>query len=130
MTEKIGKYYKLFPMDVNGTEYYFVASLGKAEVIYGFKNRKAAEESFEISDNAAKFWKEPERGLNNMTFYVLIDTFTKQIMLFTEKTELMREYKFRKKVDSIFDFDIGDHYRVATAWAPYYHQKKERYKNI
>lgn len=63
-----------------------------------------------------------------MTFYALIDTFTKQIMLFTEKTELMREYKFRKKVDSIFDFDIGDHYKVATVWTPYYHQKKGRYK--
>lgn len=57
MIEKTGEYYKLFSYVINDVKYYFVTSIKGAEVIYGFKNREDAEESFEISENASEFWE-------------------------------------------------------------------------
>lgn len=59
----------------------------------------------------------------NIKYYALIDTYTRYIMLFITKAEFMKEYKFRKTVDSVLPFNLGNHYRVARVNAPYMRRK-------
>lgn len=54
-----------------------------------------------------------------MKYYAFIDTFLREVTLFTTMAEVKAEYTLRKAIDSTLPFIGGDHYRVATVEAPY-----------
>lgn len=54
-----------------------------------------------------------------MKYYAFIDTFLREVTLFTTKTEIKAEYTLRKAIDSTLPFIGCDHYKIAVVEAPY-----------
>lgn len=55
---KTGDYYKLFSMNVNGVEYYFISGIEDGGFIWVFNNAKQAEQMFEIAELQKSFYEE------------------------------------------------------------------------
>lgn len=60
-----------------------------------------------------------------MKYYAFIDTFLREVTLFTTKAEVKAEYTLRKAIDSTLPFIGGDHYKIAVVEAPYKYTGKE-----
>lgn len=45
--ERIGNYYKLFSMIINGTKFYFIAERNSKGVLFVFRNNEDAVDQFE-----------------------------------------------------------------------------------
>ena len=60
-----------------------------------------------------------------MKYYAFIDTFLKEVTLFTTMAEVKAEYTLRKAIDSTLPFIGCDHYRAARVEAPYKYTGKK-----
>lgn len=61
-----------------------------------------------------------------MKYYAFIDTFLREVTLFTTMAEVKAEYTLRKAIDSTLPFIGCDHYRLATVRVPHIVSRKEK----
>lgn len=54
-----------------------------------------------------------------MKYYAFIDTFLREVTLFSTKSEVKAEYTLRKAIGSTLPFVGCVHYRIAVVEAPY-----------
>jgi hypothetical protein len=54
-----------------------------------------------------------------MKYYAFIDTFLREVTLYTTLAEVKTEYTLRKAIDSTLPFISCDHYRIARVEARY-----------
>lgn len=61
-----------------------------------------------------------------MKYYAFIDTFLREVTLFTTMTDVKAEYTLRKAIDSTLPFIGCDHYKIAVVNVPYSYTGKEK----
>lgn len=59
LVEKIGKYYRIFSMEIFGIEYYFVGSIKDGGFQWVYTNRENADDMFRCAEKDAE---DAERG--------------------------------------------------------------------